>query len=109
MAKAAGTNFIANSAVQDHLQQDTIDALANLASATADDCKAVANLTPFNATLAAQIKKLTENTTKHKEELDSMKTNISDILSLLQDTSIFPRHSNRGGRGGCGNRGNYQP
>eukprot|EP00957_Ditylum_brightwellii_P013847 1043269-Ditylum_brightwellii.AAC.1 len=64
-----------------------------------------------NVTLASQIRKLTENTTKHKEELDSMKTNIADILSLLQDTTVCPRNNYRGGQGnqgGCGGHGNYQ-
>eukprot|EP00957_Ditylum_brightwellii_P000566 44011-Ditylum_brightwellii.AAC.1 len=58
LQQAAGTNFTSNSAIQDNLQQDTIDALANLASATLDDHNAVTNLTSSNATLAAQIKKL---------------------------------------------------
>eukprot|EP00957_Ditylum_brightwellii_P140338 10692516-Ditylum_brightwellii.AAC.1 len=37
LQQAAGTTYNANSAVAEMLQQDTIDALANLASATADD------------------------------------------------------------------------
>eukprot|EP00957_Ditylum_brightwellii_P173983 13246411-Ditylum_brightwellii.AAC.1 len=111
LQQAAGSHFQANSAVQEALQQDTIDALANLASATPDDCNAVASLTSSNATLASQTKRLTKNTTKHKEALDSMKSNIADILSLLQDTLIRPQRSNRsrqGNRGGRGNCGNYQ-
>eukprot|EP00957_Ditylum_brightwellii_P120474 9191888-Ditylum_brightwellii.AAC.1 len=65
--RAAGTSYNAHSAVAETLQQDTIDALANLASATADDQNAVANLMNANTTLASQIKKLTENSTKQKE------------------------------------------
>eukprot|EP00957_Ditylum_brightwellii_P167850 12777414-Ditylum_brightwellii.AAC.1 len=37
LQQAAGTNYRANSAVTETLQQDTIDALANLASAMADN------------------------------------------------------------------------
>eukprot|EP00957_Ditylum_brightwellii_P085749 6523637-Ditylum_brightwellii.AAC.1 len=105
LQRAASTSYNANSAVAETLQQDTIDALANLAPATADDRNAVANLTNANSTLAAQIKKLTENTTKQKEELDAMKTNIADILSLLQDTTICGNaNRQRYGNGGRGNR-----
>eukprot|EP00957_Ditylum_brightwellii_P071307 5420439-Ditylum_brightwellii.AAC.1 len=65
--------------------------------------------------LASQIKKLTENTTKQKEELDAMKTNIADILSLLQDTTIRGNtNRQRYGNSGRGNHGGrntnrYQP
>eukprot|EP00957_Ditylum_brightwellii_P018629 1399438-Ditylum_brightwellii.AAC.1 len=51
LQQAAGTNYLANSAVTETLQQDTIDALANLALTTADDPNAAANLTTANATL----------------------------------------------------------
>eukprot|EP00957_Ditylum_brightwellii_P101570 7740598-Ditylum_brightwellii.AAC.1 len=51
LRKAAGMHYQANSAMQESLQQDTVDALANLASATADDRNAVANLTSANLTL----------------------------------------------------------
>eukprot|EP00957_Ditylum_brightwellii_P169299 12885207-Ditylum_brightwellii.AAC.1 len=37
LKRAAGTSYNTSSAVAETLQQDTIDALANLASATADD------------------------------------------------------------------------
>eukprot|EP00957_Ditylum_brightwellii_P018972 1427630-Ditylum_brightwellii.AAC.1 len=37
LQRAASTSYNVNSAVAETLQQDTIDALANLASATADD------------------------------------------------------------------------
>jgi rubrerythrin len=36
-------------------QQETIEAIANLATATAEDCKAVANLTGTNATLTKEL------------------------------------------------------
>eukprot|EP00957_Ditylum_brightwellii_P000730 57487-Ditylum_brightwellii.AAC.1 len=56
-----------------------------------------------------------ENTTKQKEELDTMKSNIADILSFLQDTTIrgnanCQRYGNggRGNQGGC-NTNRYQP
>eukprot|EP00957_Ditylum_brightwellii_P128850 9829385-Ditylum_brightwellii.AAC.1 len=58
LQRVAGTSYNAHSAMAETLQQDTIDALANLASATADDQNAVANLTNANSTLASQIKKL---------------------------------------------------
>eukprot|EP00957_Ditylum_brightwellii_P138496 10556837-Ditylum_brightwellii.AAC.1 len=45
LRKAAGMHYQANSVLQDNLQQDTVNALANLASATADNRNAVANLT----------------------------------------------------------------
>eukprot|EP00957_Ditylum_brightwellii_P126245 9624427-Ditylum_brightwellii.AAC.1 len=71
----------------------------------------IANLTSSNATLASQIRRLTKNTTKHKEEHNSMKSNIANILSLLQDTTIRPQSSYQGGQGnqgGRGGHGNYQ-
>eukprot|EP00957_Ditylum_brightwellii_P117843 8990056-Ditylum_brightwellii.AAC.1 len=111
LQQAAGSHFQANSTMQETHQQDTIDALVNLVSATSDDCNAVANLTSANATLASQIKKLTEHSTKHKEELDSMKTNSADTLSLLEDTMVCPRNNSRGGQGGqggCEGCSNYQ-
>eukprot|EP00957_Ditylum_brightwellii_P094207 7172664-Ditylum_brightwellii.AAC.1 len=49
LQRAAGTSYNAHSAVAETVQQDTIDALANLASATADDRNAVANLTNANS------------------------------------------------------------
>eukprot|EP00957_Ditylum_brightwellii_P075558 5742557-Ditylum_brightwellii.AAC.1 len=58
-----------------------------------------------NSMLALQIKKLTENTTKQKEELDAMKCNIANILSLLQDTTIRNNANHQcSGYGGRGNR-----
>eukprot|EP00957_Ditylum_brightwellii_P075999 5777145-Ditylum_brightwellii.AAC.1 len=51
LCKAAGMNYQANGVLQDNLQQDTVDALANLASAA-------------NSSLAAQIKALNEHNTK---------------------------------------------
>eukprot|EP00957_Ditylum_brightwellii_P146570 11158224-Ditylum_brightwellii.AAC.1 len=73
--KTAGMHYQANSVLQDNLQQDTVDELVNLVSATADDRNAVANLTPVNLTLAVQIKALNEHNTKQKEEMESLKTN----------------------------------
>eukprot|EP00957_Ditylum_brightwellii_P189892 14456369-Ditylum_brightwellii.AAC.2 len=64
--KAAGMHYQANSVIQENLQQDTVDALANLALATADDRNAVANLTSANSTLVAQIKALNEHSTKKR-------------------------------------------
>eukprot|EP00957_Ditylum_brightwellii_P202911 15332349-Ditylum_brightwellii.AAC.1 len=60
----------------------------------ADDRNAVANLTSANATLASQIKQLTENSTKQKEEMNGMKANIADILSLLQDANLRDGRAN---------------
>ena len=80
-----------------------INALANLALATADDRNAVANLTSANSTLAAQIKALNEHNTKQKEEMESLKTNAKYILTLLQDTSLR-RNNNNNNR----NRNNRQ-
>eukprot|EP00957_Ditylum_brightwellii_P016553 1244388-Ditylum_brightwellii.AAC.1 len=45
LQRASGTNYHANGAVNEALQQDTINALAKLATAMADDRNAVANLT----------------------------------------------------------------
>eukprot|EP00957_Ditylum_brightwellii_P192985 14693798-Ditylum_brightwellii.AAC.1 len=56
-----------------------------------------------------------ENTTKQKDKLDTMKSNIADILSLLQDTTICGNaNRQRYGNGGRGNQGGsnnnrYQP
>eukprot|EP00957_Ditylum_brightwellii_P117605 8969428-Ditylum_brightwellii.AAC.1 len=56
-----------------------------------------------------------ENMTKQKEELDAMKSNIADILSLLQDTTIRNNANHQcsgyGGRGNRSGRNNnrYQP
>eukprot|EP00957_Ditylum_brightwellii_P195118 14866972-Ditylum_brightwellii.AAC.1 len=105
LQRSAGTNYRANSKVNDVLQQDTIDALANLVLATADDRNAVANLTLSNATLALQIKQLTETATKQKEEMNKMKANIADILSPLQDANLRGGRANshnRAGHRGCG-------
>eukprot|EP00957_Ditylum_brightwellii_P004042 307177-Ditylum_brightwellii.AAC.1 len=84
-------------------QQDTIDALANLASATADNRNSVANLTNSNTTLASQIKTLTQHTTQQKEEMNNMKANIADIISLLQDSNLHSNNNNCN----CGGRGNH--
>eukprot|EP00957_Ditylum_brightwellii_P165972 12636534-Ditylum_brightwellii.AAC.1 len=72
---AAEMHYQANSVLQDNLQQDMVDALANLALATTDDRNAVANLTSANSTLTAQIKALNEHNIKQKEEMKSLKTN----------------------------------
>eukprot|EP00957_Ditylum_brightwellii_P127078 9688299-Ditylum_brightwellii.AAC.1 len=89
--KAVGMNYQVNSAVQVIIQQDAIYALANLASATVDDRNAVANLTASNSKLAAQIKALSEHKVHQKEEMETLKNSVSDILLLLQDTNL---HSN---------------
>eukprot|EP00957_Ditylum_brightwellii_P061214 4644831-Ditylum_brightwellii.AAC.1 len=101
---ASGTNYCTNSGINENLQQGTIDALVNLASTMADDRNAVANLMSANAMLASQIKIITENSTKQKEEMDSMETNIVDILYLLRDASLNHNCNMRGGRGGHGGR-----
>eukprot|EP00957_Ditylum_brightwellii_P152798 11630785-Ditylum_brightwellii.AAC.1 len=82
------------------MQQDTINALANLASFTANDQNAVANLTTSNSMLASKIKALTKHNNKQKEEMEPLKMNVSDILSLLQDTIIHHNNSR--------NRNNWQ-
>eukprot|EP00957_Ditylum_brightwellii_P001763 135252-Ditylum_brightwellii.AAC.1 len=88
--KASGMNCQANSI----LQEDTIEVLANLASTTADDKNAVANLVAADFTLASQIKALNEHNSKQKQEIEDLNANISDILSLLQDTNL--RHTGQG-------------
>eukprot|EP00957_Ditylum_brightwellii_P137399 10475610-Ditylum_brightwellii.AAC.2 len=62
LCKVAGMHYQANSVIQENIQQDTVNALANLASATADDRNAVANLTSANLTLAAQTRCSTSTT-----------------------------------------------
>eukprot|EP00957_Ditylum_brightwellii_P201713 15326867-Ditylum_brightwellii.AAC.1 len=92
--KAASMNYQANSTYGKTVQQDTIDALANLASAMADGRNAVANLAVANSTLASQTKSPNEHHTKQKEEMEAIKVNASDILTLLQDTNICHNTNN---------------
>eukprot|EP00957_Ditylum_brightwellii_P197546 15050223-Ditylum_brightwellii.AAC.1 len=75
------------------MQQNTIDTIANSVSVTANDRDAVVSLTVSKSTLVAQIKTLMEHNTKHKEEMESLKSNATDILSFLQDTNL---HNNSG-------------
>eukprot|EP00957_Ditylum_brightwellii_P210964 15365610-Ditylum_brightwellii.AAC.3 len=86
------------------LQEDTIEAHANLTSATADDRNMVANLTTTNSTLAAQIKALNKHNTEQKQEMEDLKTNVLDILSLLQDMNLRCTSNGNGNRNGF----NYQ-
>eukprot|EP00957_Ditylum_brightwellii_P197533 15049317-Ditylum_brightwellii.AAC.1 len=65
----------------------------------------MANLTSANATLASQIKQLTEDSTKQKEEMHRMKANIADILSLLQDANLRGGRANSQNRAGQGSHG----
>eukprot|EP00957_Ditylum_brightwellii_P192386 14646304-Ditylum_brightwellii.AAC.1 len=56
LRKAAGMNYQANSVYNSTIQQDTIDAITNLTSATADGRNVISNITSSNVTLAAQMK-----------------------------------------------------
>eukprot|EP00957_Ditylum_brightwellii_P109450 8348020-Ditylum_brightwellii.AAC.1 len=60
----------------------------------ADSRNAAVNLTASNATLASQIKMLTEHNSKQKEEMETLKSNVADILSLIQDTNIHRNTKN---------------
>eukprot|EP00957_Ditylum_brightwellii_P169598 12909127-Ditylum_brightwellii.AAC.1 len=94
-------NYQANGVLQDNMQQDTIDAFVNLASATTDDRNTGANLTAANFTLSSQIKALNEHNKQQKEEMDNLKTSVSDILSLLQDTNLWHNGNGNGNRNNC--------
>mmetsp|Transcript_19484 Transcript_19484/g.28690 ORF Transcript_19484/g.28690 Transcript_19484/m.28690 type:complete len:408 (+) Transcript_19484:103-1326(+) len=96
--RAQQTGYQANVVLNNNITADTIEALANLVTATADDRNVVANLTTANATLAAQVKNLTKQAKKHEEQFEEMQESLTEILRVIK----------KGNKKGSGNqkRGN---
>ena len=68
-------------------QQDTVDAIANLATATAQDREAVANLTSANATLTAELAKVNGELILALKKINTMSQIIQDLKTKGGQTS----------------------
>jgi hypothetical protein len=62
--------------VRDESMQDTVDAIAQLATATASDCGTVATLTTTNAKLATQLEAAHTHIAQLKNEITTLKNKI---------------------------------
>ena len=86
LKEAAPTTAGAAFQVQPH-HQDTVEAIANLATATASDREAVASLTAANSNLTATNNRLTEELIKANRELVAALRQVQSLTKQVQDLS----------------------
>jgi hypothetical protein len=72
--QAAGFHAVTN----EHQQESTIDAIANLATATAEDRKAASNLTDTNATLTKSLARTTDKLIASMAQVANLTKQLSD-------------------------------
>jgi hypothetical protein len=71
---------------REETMQDTVDAIAQLATATASDCRTVATLTTTNAKLATQLETAQAQIAQLKDNIAALKTR-SNLLGKVNDLS----------------------
>jgi hypothetical protein len=80
----------ANSVLQETWQEQTADALANLATATASDRSAVSALSSTNSALTASLATATAQLVTAKADITALKTKVANLQSSQRSTTTTP-------------------